>query len=44
MTSSVAGHGALTAEALQDFDVMMDQSEQVIASRFEVFQMDRESD
>lgn len=44
MTSSAAGHGTLTAEALQDFDAMMDQSEQVIASRFEVFQMDRESD
>ena len=26
MTSSVAGHGALTEEALQDFDLLMDET------------------
>ncbi len=44
MTSSAAGHGALTAEALREFDTVMDQPEEATASRFEIFQMDGESD
>ena len=44
MTSSAAGHGALTAEALAEFDTVMDQPEEAPANRFEIFQLDAGSD
>lgn len=44
MTSSAAGHGALTAEALADFDMVMDQPEEATTRGLQIFQLDAESD